>query len=88
MSKGKKKTPKDGAVRSDEVRDRHSKAIALADKTSPDLSKLQKVRIDNSTYIYVSLDKDPKVARERFIEKMNTRVNAIIYKNYDTKDSY
>ena len=56
MSKGKKKTPKDGAVRSDEVRDRHSKAIALADKTSPDLSKLQKVRIDNSTYIYVSLD--------------------------------
>ena len=88
MSKGKKKTPKDGAVRNDEVRDRHSKAVALAEKTSPDLGKLQRVRIDNSTHIYVGLDKDPKVARERFIEKMNSRTNAMIYKNYDTKDSY
>lgn len=88
MSKEKKKLKKEGAVRSDEIKERHSKAIEVAKRTSPDLSKLQKVRIDNSTYIYVGLDKDPKVARERFVEKMNTRVNAIRYKNYDTKDSY
>jgi len=88
MSKEKKKLKKEGAVRSDEIKERHSKAIALAARTSPDLSKLQKVRIDNSTYIYVGLDKDPKVARERFIEKMNPRTQAIRYRNYDTKDSY
>ncbi len=88
MSKEKKKFKKEGAVRSDEIKERHSKAIEVAKRTSPDLRKLQKVRIDNSTYIYVGLDKDPKVARERFVEKMNSRINAIRYKNYDIKDSY
>jgi hypothetical protein len=87
MSKEDKKK-KDGAVRLDELKAQHRKAIELAEKTSPDLTKLQKVKIDNSTCIYIGLDKDPVLAKKRFIEKLNARPLDIRYKNYDTRESY
>ena len=47
---------KEGAVRNEEIQELNTKARKLADKYSPDLNKLQKVRIDNNTYIYVNPD--------------------------------
>lgn len=75
---------KEGAVRNDEIQELNTKARKLADKYSPDLSKLQKVRIDNSTYIYIDHGKDPVLAKKRFIEKMNNRSMNFRYTNYDT----
>jgi len=83
MSKEDRKKKK-GAVRLDELKAQHRKAIELAEKTSPDLTKLQKVKIDNSTCIYIDPDKDPVLAKKRFIEKLNARPLDIRYKNYDT----
>ena len=75
---------KEGAVRNDEIKELNTKARQLAAKHSPDLSKLQRVRIDNSTCIYIDPDKDPVLAKKRFIDKMNDRPINIRYKNYDT----
>ena len=76
---------KEGAVRNEEIQELNTKARKLADKYSPDLNKLQKVRIDNNTYIYVNPDKDPVLAKKKFIDKMNDRPMSIRYKNYDTE---
>jgi hypothetical protein len=75
---------KEGAVRNDEIKELNTKARQLAAKHSPDLSKLQKVRIDHSTCIYIDPNKDPVLAKKRFIDKMNDRPMNIRYKNYDT----
>jgi len=75
---------KGGAIRQDEIKELNTKAKKVAAKHSPDLNKLQKVRIDNSTYIYIGPDKDPEVAKKKFIDKMNARPFNISYKNYDT----
>ena len=75
---------KEGAIRHDEIKELNTKAKKLAAKHSPDLNELQKVRIDNSTYIYIGIDKDPEVAKKKFIDKMNARPFNISYKNYDT----
>lgn len=75
---------KEGAVRNEEIQELNTKAKKLAEKHSPDLSKMQKVKINKGTYIYISMDKDPEVARSRFIEKLNARTMNISYKNYDT----
>jgi hypothetical protein len=38
---------------------------------SPDLKKLQEVVIDTRTRIYIEMEEDPEVARERYIQKFN-----------------
>ena len=89
MSKKKTegKKPKMGEVRNEEIYESKKKAVLLAEKHSPDLSKLQKVRIDDNTYIYIGLDKDPKKAKKRFIERHieNGRYGAKYY-NYKCED--
>lgn len=38
---------------------------------SPNLNDLQEVIIDGRTRIYVSIDEDPKKARERYLSRFN-----------------
>lgn len=38
---------------------------------SPNLNKLQAVKIDNKTIIYIALDEDPVIAKKRFLDKLS-----------------
>jgi poly(A) polymerase Pap1 len=74
---------KEGVVRNEEIQELNTKAKKLAEKHSPDLNKMQKVKINKGTYIYIGIDKDPEVARKKFIEKINSSSFTVKYKNYD-----
>ncbi len=37
---------------------------------SPDVTKMQEVRIDNRTKIYIGIDEDPKQAKERYLARL------------------
>ena len=40
---------------------------------SPDLNKLQRVKIDHKTIIFIALDADPEKAKKRYIEQVNAK---------------
>ena len=37
---------------------------------SPDLSKLRRVEIDNHTWIFIDLNRDPKEAKRKYIKEL------------------
>jgi hypothetical protein len=39
--------------------------------STPDLKKMQEVVIDFRTKIYIGLNDDPKIARERYLSRFN-----------------
>jgi len=40
---------------------------------SPDLNKLQSVKVDFKTTIYIPLGADPEKAKKRYLEQINSR---------------
>jgi hypothetical protein len=46
---------------------------------SPDLMNLQAVIIDHNTTIYIAKGADPVVAKNRYIERNNRKINIQIY---------
>jgi hypothetical protein len=48
---------------------------------SPDLNKLQAVAIDHKTTIYIAPNADPVKAKERYLEKVNSKKAILSDKN-------
>lgn len=42
---------------------------------SPDIQKLQEVKIDDRTKLYIALDADPEQARKRYLTRLETKGN-------------
>ena len=40
---------------------------------SPDLNKMQSVKVDFKTTIYIALGEDPVKAKKRYLEQMNAK---------------
>jgi hypothetical protein len=40
---------------------------------SPDIQKLQEVKIDERTKLYIALDADPEQARKRYLTRLETK---------------
>jgi hypothetical protein len=72
---------------SEEQRDYHSRAVALAERTRPDLNKLKKVKVDERTTIYISPEKDTDKAvaewreRKHYFEEIDRKRNSMRQSN-------
>jgi hypothetical protein len=75
---------KEGAIKNEEIVELKTQAQKLSEELSPDLNEMIRVKIDSSTYIYIDKDKDPDLARKKFIERLQSRSFSLKYKNYDT----
>ena len=50
-------------------RDQRSRALALADKTRPDLSQFKAIKVDAKTIIYVERDRDSEKAVQNWLQR-------------------
>ena len=53
----------------DEKQPKRRRVKAKDQRTSPDISQLQAIRLDSRTVFYVKMSEDPKKARKRLIQK-------------------
>ena len=59
--------PKGGYISGINLKAERGALLAFCKEVSPDLNKLQKIEIDDRTWIYVSKRKDPVKAKARWL---------------------